>query len=96
MSLVPPELAGGFFITAPPGVRVKVTQPCPTLCDLVDYSLPGFSLHGILQARILEWAVVPFFRDLPNPEIKPRSPALSVDSLPSEPPGKPLNGYLRS
>ena len=34
--------------------------------------------------------------DLPDPEIKPRSPALQVDSWPSDPPGKPLNGYLRS
>ena len=41
----------------------------------------------ILQARILEWVPVPFSRGLPNPEIKPRSPTLQVDSLPSEPPG---------
>ena len=46
---------------------------CPTLCDPTDYSSPGSSLHGILQARILEWTAVPFSRgssqprDLPNP-----------------------------
>ena len=34
---------------------VKVTQSCPTLCDPVDYSPPGSSIHGISQARILEW-----------------------------------------
>ena len=34
-------------------VKVKVTQSCPTLCNPRDYSLPGFSVHGILQARIL-------------------------------------------
>ena len=33
----------------------SVTQSCPTLCDLMDCSLPGFSAHDILQARILEW-----------------------------------------
>ena len=44
--------------------------------------------HGILQARILEWVAFPFFRDLPNPGIEPRSPALQEDSLPAETQGK--------
>ena len=48
-------------------------------------------LHGILQARILEWYPFPSPGDLPNPEIKPMSPALQVDSLPAEPQGKPRN-----
>ena len=39
-----------------------VAQLCPTLCDLIDYSPPGSSVHGILQARILEWVTVPFSR----------------------------------
>ena len=43
---------------------------------------------GILQARILEWVAVPPPGDRPHPGIKPRSPALQADSLPSEPPGK--------
>ena len=43
---------------------------------------------GILQARILEWVAMPSSRDLPNPGIELRSPALQADSLPSEPPGK--------
>ena len=50
------------------------------LCDPVDCSLPGFSVHGILQARILEWLPCPPPGDLPNPGIKPmfvRSPALA-------------------
>jgi len=50
----------------------------------------GYTVHGILQARILEWVAVFFSRDLPNPGIKPRSPALKADSLPAEPPGKPI------
>ena len=53
----------------------------------MDYSRPGSSVHGLLQARILEWvAISP--RDLPDPGIEPRFLALQVDSLPSEPPGK--------
>ena len=63
-------------------------QSRPTLCDPVDYSLQGSSVHGILQARILEW-VFPYPRDLPNPGIKPVSPSLQADSLPSEPQGVP-------
>ena len=38
----------------------EVTQSCPTLCDPVDCSLPGFSIHGIFQARILEWVAISF------------------------------------
>ena len=37
-----------------------VAQSCPTLCDLIDCSPPGSSVHGILQARILEWVAIPF------------------------------------
>ena len=47
-------------------LKVKVA-----LCDPKDYTV-----HGILQARILEWVAVPFSRDVPSPGIKPRSPAL--------------------
>ena len=46
-----------------------------TLCDPMEYTV-----HGFLQARILEWIAFPFSRDLPNPGIKPRSPTLQVDS----------------
>ena len=47
-----------------------------------------YTVHGIHQARILEWAAFPFSRDLPNPALKPRSPALQVDPFLSEPLGK--------
>ena len=46
------------------------------------------AVHGILQARILEWAA-PSPGDLPNQGIEHSSPALQVDSLPAEPPGQP-------
>ena len=145
-------------------VHAKLLQSCPTLCDPMDGSLPGSSVHGIFQARILEWVAISFSRrssqprdqsclssvscigrwdlhpqrhlespyyitkvkvksdsvspwavahqtppsmgffrqeywsglpfpspgDLPDPGIEPGSPALQVDALPSEPPGKSL------
>ena len=65
-----------------------VAQSCPTLCDSMDCSPPGSSVRGILQARIPEWAAIPPPGGLPDPTIKPRSPALQADSLLSEPPLK--------
>ena len=38
----------------------EVAQSCPTLCDPMDCSLPGFSVHGIFQARVLEWGAIVF------------------------------------
>ena len=55
--------------------------------SLQEYEL--YTVHGIFQARILEWVAFPFSREeLPNPGIEPRSPALQANSLPAEPPGK--------
>ena len=66
-----------------------VTQSWPALCNPMDYSPPVSSVHEILHERILEWVAISYSRDLPNPGIEPRSPALQADSLPSELPGKP-------
>ena len=44
-----------------------VSQSCPTLCDSMDCSSPGSSVHGILQVRILEWASIPFSRRSSQP-----------------------------
>ena len=44
-------------------MHAKSIQSCPTLCDCMDYSLPGSSVHGILQAWILEWVVIPSSRE---------------------------------
>ena len=52
-------------------VNVLVTQSCPTLCKPMDFSLPGSSVHGILQARIPGWVAIPFSGDLHNPGIEP-------------------------
>ena len=60
-----------------------------TFCNPMDCSPPDSSVHGIFQARILEWVAISFPRDLPDPGIALRSPALQADSSPSEPPGNP-------
>ena len=48
-------------------VKVLVTQTCPALCDLMDCNPPGSSVHGILQARILDWVAIPFSRGSSQP-----------------------------
>ena len=65
-----------------------VTQLCPVLCDPIDCSLPGSSVHKDSPGKNTG---VGCHGDLLNPEIEPKSPALQVDSLPSEPAGKPKN-----
>ena len=50
----------------------EVTQSCPTLCDPVDCSPPGCSVHGILQARILEWVAISFCRGSSQPRDRSR------------------------
>ena len=72
-----------------------VTQLRPTLCEPMDYIPPGSSVHGILQASILEWIAIPFSRGSPEPGIELISPALQADSLPSKPPGKPCERLKR-
>ena len=70
---------------------VKVTQLCLTLVTPMDYTV-----HGILQARILRWVAFPFSRGSSRPGIKPRSPALQADLLPAEPQGKPKDTGVAS
>ena len=65
--------------------EVLVSQSCPTLCYPMDYSLPGSSRQEYWSGLL----PFPSPGDLPNPGIKPASPALQADSLLSEPPGKP-------
>ena len=58
----------------------KSFQSCPTLCDAMDHGLPGSSVHGILQARALEWVAMPPPGNRTDPGVKaasPRSPALA-------------------
>ena len=66
-----------------------VAQSCLTLCDPMDFSQPGSSVHGV--SRQEHWNGLPFPSpgDLPKQGTEPGSPVLQADSLPSEPPGKP-------
>ena len=68
--LVPVVSSAGF-----PTVLLLLTQWYPPLCEPRDCSPSGSSVHGILQARILEWVAIPSPGDLPNPRIKPVPPA---------------------
>ena len=72
-------------------VKVKVAQSCPTFCSTMDCGV-----HGILQARILEWVAFPFSRGSFQPGIEPRSPTLLADSLLAELQGKPRNTEMGS
>ena len=54
-------------------MSVLVTQLCPVLCDPMECSLPGFSVHGILQARILGWVTISYFRGSSQPGTQPAS-----------------------
>ena len=67
-------------------------QSCPTLCDPMECSPPGFSVLGISQARILEWGAISSSRGSSRPRDRTCvscSPALQAGSLPIEPSGKP-------
>ena len=69
-----------------------VVQSCPTLCNSMDYSPPGSSVHGILQARILEWVAISSSRRSSQPGIELSSPlslALAEGFFTTEPLGKP-------
>ena len=76
---------------------VEVLQSCPSLCDPMDYNPPDSSVHGVLQARILEWDAMPSSRrssrlrevETVSPAA-PVTPALQADSLPLSQQGSPL------
>ena len=77
----------------------RLLQSCLTLCNPMDCSLPGSSVHGILQTRILDWSGLPCPPpgDLPDPGIEPASPAapaLQADSLPLSHQGSPASILL--
>ena len=71
-------------------VKVFIVQSCSIHCEPMNSSSPGFSVCGILLARIVQWVAIPSPGDPPNPGTELRSPSLQADSLPSEPPWKPL------
>ena len=62
----------------------------------MDCGPPGSSVHGILQAKTVEWVAIPSPEDLPDPGIETGSPALQADSSPFEPPGKPWHEAIKA
>ena len=70
-------------------MKVKEAQSYQTLCDPMDCSLPGSSVHGIPQARMLEWVAIPFSRGSSRPSIVPACATSQVDSLPLSHLGSP-------
>ena len=73
-------------------ITCSVTELCLTLCDPMDYSLPGSSIHGILQARILEWVAMPSSTGSSCPRNRTCvscSSCIAGGFFTTEPPGKP-------
>ena len=70
-----------------------IVQSCPTLCGSMDCSLPGSSVHGILQARILGWVAVPFSRGSSPPRVRTCVSCSGRWVLTTESPGKPPKNH---
>ena len=70
-------------------VQAKSLQSCPTLCQTIDGSLPGSSVHGIVQARILEWVSMPSSRGSSQPRDGDCISCIADRIFTTEPLGKP-------
>ena len=75
-------------------IVVQLLSHVRIFCDPMNCCPSGFSVHGISQTRILEWIVISSSRDLPDPGIKPTSPALAGRFFITEPSGKPFHGTI--
>ena len=78
-------------------LHAKLLQSCLTLYNPLNHSPPGSSVHGILQARIVEWVALLTFRRSSRPRDQTHTPYVShwqAGSLPLVPPGKPQNMVL--
>ena len=76
-------------------VFVLVAQSCPTLCDPMDCSPPSFSVHGILQARILEWIAILFARGASQPRDRTLVSCLTGRFLPFQQQGNPVEDFKK-
>ena len=88
---VPSDGAPNFLPSFTLVLVCQVTQSCPTLCEPMDYNPPGSSVHGILQARILEWAAMPSSRESSWPRDRTHISCGSCTAgrfFTAEPPGK--------
>ena len=77
-----------YLLHIPLRCESEVAQLCPTLCDPMDYSLSGSSVHGIFQARVLVWIAISFSRGSSRPRNRTRVSRIASRALLSEPPGK--------
>ena len=75
---------------------MKVVLLCVTLCDPMDYGLPGYYVHGSFQARVLEWIAISFSRVSSRPGNRTQISHIAADALTSEPPGKTSFGLYRN
>ena len=75
------------------GVTKSWTQWCPTLCDPMDYSPPGSSVHEIFRARVLAWVAISLSRGSSPPRDRTRVMSIAGGFL-SEPPGKQTCVFL--
>ena len=81
-------LPDGLYVSV--CLYVLIPQSCPTLCDAKDCSPPASLVHEISQARILEWAAIPFCRGSSQPRDRIQVSCIAGKySFPSESPGKP-------
>ena len=83
-------------MTSPSNLLLLLSlQSCPILCDLIDGSPPGSSVHGILQARILEWVAISFSNACMRAKSLQSCPTL-CDPMDSGPPGSSVHGILEA
>ena len=80
----------------PAAAAAKSLQLCPTLCDPMDCSLPGSSVHGIFQARVLEWGAIAFSKEKPAAAKSLQSCPTLCDPIDCSPPGSPVPGILQA
>ena len=93
MSSSSPRGQGGRGYRA--AAAAKSLQSCPTLCDPVDGSPPGFPVPGILQARILEWVAISFSNACLHAKLLQLCPTL-CDPMDSSPPGSSVHGIVQA
>ena len=93
VSSTPPPVSLGNPSFTYCGPESWIIQSCPALCDPLDYSPPGSSVDGILQARIREWVACPPLADLPDPAPEPVScvSCTAGEFCATLPPGRPLS-----
>ena len=73
----------------------EVPQWCPTLSDSTDCSLPGSSVHGIFQARVLEWVAIAFSKACMHAKLLQSCPTL-CEPIDGSPPGSAVPGILQA